>query len=923
MQGIQHVRANPTTGNILIIFHPAVQSEPALLHAIQRLDIEHLNTQPVDPGLPPVVREKKDKRVRARIAVRGLDRDPYLAKRVIEQLEKRPGVRAQAHPLTGRILVEFTEHEADLDDLIAEIAGMELPDLPGEDRPAYPLDPGPLIQSTTRLIGTALGLGFLAIRRALGRQDLLPGAETAAYAAGIIGLFQGIPPLRHRLRRLFGHTVADLLVNLPGIVTLTLSSSPLGLALVGAESLRLLTEVQQRRTAWKRHEARVAQAPSSQPDAILHLENGQRLPLAALVQEGTGTATGLDGMPLAVTPGALIPSGARLYGGPFVVQLKSEASFVRFTPQPRPAPVAPTFYEHYHSIQAPISLAYACLTGLLTRSLSQAFTALLLVNPRTASIGMDSADLHTNARVLRAGVTVVGTRPGRAIRLPGLMLLDGARLLTEKLEITNVLPLSEGIDAAEALARAAGIANAASSPWGGIFRSTSVVNATDGSFDGKEASAFVERRRYTLGPVEDWRNLPEAGSLRQRGNYVLVLRRERHEKPLALFALRPRLTPGVQTLVASCQRSGVELAMLSQGDELALQALANRAQIPLLEGHSALDVITERQQKGALVAFVSDHTGARAGFAACDLAIGLTDDSSRFTARADLLAPDLDAVAAIVDAAARREATVRDSVGLALLSNLAGMIWGFKGAPGVATASRVVYVTALSAIVDGWLRLRGGKQTRESLARFVDPQPERWGRRSVEEVLRMLKTTRQGLTSKQANQRRSRTPALQTRNTVQTALLEQIRSPLTMILAAGATLSLLFGSLGDVVIIGATIAVNTLVSIWQEQKANQVAEALRQIGTPHARVLRDHQEKMLSAEELVPGDLLLLAAGDRIAADARVIDAQGLEIDEAALTGESLPVLKCAAGGSASRQIVLERQRCHHRNRAGDCGGGW
>jgi calcium-translocating P-type ATPase len=400
--------------------------------------------------------------------------------------------------------------------------------------------------------------------------------------------------------------------------------------------------------------------------------------------------------------------------------------------------------------------------------------------------------------------------------------------------------------------------------------------------------------------------LPEAASLRQRGNYILALRREETKKPLALFALRPRLAPGVQTLVATCQRLGVELALLSQGDELALRALAYRAHIKLLESDSALKVIAERQQKGDLVAFVSDHAGAMAGFAACDLAIGLSDDRSRLPARADLLTPDLAAVAAIIEAGVRRDATTRDAVGLSLISNLFGIVWGFRGIPGVAVASRAVYVTALTAMADGWLRLRGGKVARSTTAHMVDPQPERWGRRSVDEVLHTLNTTEQGLTSKQARERRRKVPVRQARNALQTALLEQLTSPLTGILAGGALLSLLFGSGGDVIIIGATIAANAIVGVWQEHKANKVTEALRRIGTSQARVLRDKQEKTISSEELVPGDLLLLAAGDRIAADARVIDAQGLEVDEAALTGESFPVAKFAQGGSDIGHILLE-----------------
>ncbi len=161
--GIRSVQASPATGNVLIQFDPSVTSEQDVLHEVGALDPAKVHAQETKMEHPPTLREKHGQTVRARIAVRGLDRDPNMAQRVVERLERNhPGIRAKANALTGRVLVEYTEHQADLDDLIAEVTGMELPDLPGEDRPAHPLEPGPVIQSSTRTIGATLGLGVLA-----------------------------------------------------------------------------------------------------------------------------------------------------------------------------------------------------------------------------------------------------------------------------------------------------------------------------------------------------------------------------------------------------------------------------------------------------------------------------------------------------------------------------------------------------------------------------------------------------------------------------------------------------------------------------------------------------------------------------------------------------------------------------------------
>ena len=905
-QGVRSVQANALTGNVLIHYDPAVTNEQALLKEVQAFDLDTTNTPDPEPPPPSVVREKQGRTVRARIAVRGLDRDPHVAKRVLEHLQWYPEVRASVNRLTGRVLVEFTEHEVDLEDLISKITDLELPDLPDEDRPAYPLDPGPLVQSAFRTFGSALGLGLLAVRRLMNLQEPLPGSGAAIQISSVIGILQGIPPLRYGLRRLLGRTAADLLFNVPGIITLTLASSPLGLAVIAAESLRVLTEVQARRKAWNRCEESAANAPSSQPDAVIRLETTERTPLAAKVLEGTGTAIGLDGMPLLVVQGGIVPPGARLYGGPFVLKLQNEKTFQAFMPEPRPAPIAPSLYDQYMRVQAPFALVYTAATALLTRSLSRTLAALMLVNPRTALIGVDSSDLGAAARVLQAGVTIVGTRTDRPIRLPHFVLLDGARLLTDGLEITSALPLTEDGDTAEILVQAAGVAAAAGSPWGAVFKANGNTAATDGAFDGKTATAQIAGVRFSLGPIEDWSLLPEATRLRQHGNYLLVLRSEHEEKPLGLFALRPQLAPGVSELVRTCQRYGVELGVLASGDQLAVQALAHRVHIPLLESDNAVDAIRAKQLEGARVAFVSDHAGAAAGFDACDLAIGITDERSHLPARADLLAPDLIAVAAIIESAARREATVRDSLGLSALSNIIGAIWGFRGMPGIEVASRAVYITALTAIADGWMRLRGGKRQGSTIARLVDPRPERWGRRSIENVLHTLRTSEDGLTSAQTAERRHQAPPKVQRNQLLAEIRDQVRSPLFGILAAGAGLSLALGATGDVVIIGATILANVAVGVWQEHKANRIAEALQRMGTSTAHVLRDKQPVTIPANEVVVGDVLLLAPGDHVVADARVLSSQGLEVDEAALTGESLPVLKAPDGGTDASRIVLE-----------------
>ncbi|MFZ2650580.1 MAG: HAD-IC family P-type ATPase, partial [Burkholderiaceae bacterium] len=122
--------------------------------------------------------------------------------------------------------------------------------------------------------------------------------------------------------------------------------------------------------------------------------------------------------------------------------------------------------------------------------------------------------------------------------------------------------------------------------------------------------------------------------------------------------------------------------------------------------------------------------------------------------------------------------------------------------------------------------------------------------------------------------------------------LRQFRSPLIYILFVAAALAAGMGHWGDAAVILAVVLVNALVGSYQEGRAEASMAALRRLSALQVRVLRDGHEQAIAARELVPGDLLLLAAGDAVGADARLIEEAQLQVAEAALTGESVPVSK-------------------------------
>lgn len=120
----------------------------------------------------------------------------------------------------------------------------------------------------------------------------------------------------------------------------------------------------------------------------------------------------------------------------------------------------------------------------------------------------------------------------------------------------------------------------------------------------------------------------------------------------------------------------------------------------------------------------------------------------------------------------------------------------------------------------------------------------------------------------------------------------QLASPLIYILFVAAVISLAMGHASDAMVILVVVLINALIGAAQEGRAEHSMTALRKLSALQVRVVRDGKESIIEARELVPGDILLLGAGDQVGADARLLEAAALEATEAALTGESLPVLK-------------------------------
>ncbi len=150
-------------------------------------------------------------------------------------------------------------------------------------------------------------------------------------------------------------------------------------------------------------------------------------------------------------------------------------------------------------------------------------------------------------------------------------------------------------------------------------------------------------------------------------------------------------------------------------------------------------------------------------------------------------------------------------------------------------------------------------------------------------------------------------PGATRRGTLSIAL-EVLREPMFLLLVAAAAIYMLLGDVREALVLGASIVVVMAITVIQERKSERALEALRDLSSPRALVMRDGAAQRIAGSEVVRGDLLLLSEGDRVPADGRLLAVNDLMADESLLTGESLPVEKRADMPVYSGTMVVRGQ---------------
>lgn len=354
--------------------------------------------------------------------------------------------------------------------------------------------------------------------------------------------------------------------------------------------------------------------------------------------------------------------------------------------------------------------------------------------------------------------------------------------------------------------------------------------------------------------------------------------------------------PLAASVLGEVRRGGAELVSVAS-DELD-DLRPSFDELYPLEGSTdaaLLDAVIALQDDGRTVAVISSQAAQALSLA--DVSIGLIPADGPPPWRADLLAPDLDAVWRVLHALPAARRASQRGVELATSASMLGallMIPGVRGrGPGPVTAG------AAAGLTTGLLLARGALRGRAPTPATV----YEWHAMSPEEVRQTLPPLKREPPQRKSSLATAASasadvvprvagPPLRLARDLAASLREELSDPLTPILAVGSAASALLGSPVDAILEGSVLAGNSLLAASQQVRAERLLSRLLAVQVPPARLVTDEGYETVDAAQLRPGDLIEVRPGEVVPADARIVESTDAELDESSLTGESLPVPK-------------------------------
>ncbi|MGW5641236.1 HAD-IC family P-type ATPase [Saccharopolyspora sp. NPDC003752] len=526
--------------------------------------------------------------------------------------------------------------------------------------------------------------------------------------------------------------------------------------------------------------------------------------------------------------------------------------------RPRPIPDGPV--ERVANVSGGMALAGYGIVLAGSRNPQRALAALLAGVPRPSKAGREAFATHLTTAISARGGLVLEPDAVRRLDRVDTVVFDAPVLLTGRRVLDAVIPLDPEADAAELFARAGELV------------------------DPSDPLAEQVRDGWSTAPLPD--DLPDAArdvveAESSRGATVLALNRD--ATPVALVSVADELDPLAEALVEAARANG-SAVVAGIGSRLDQRLPLDRL---VAGGNNLARSVRRLQADGAVVAVVSNR--AHSALAAADVGIGLSEMDTQPWG-ADVLCPRADVAHMLLAATESARRASRYAAMLSVAGScIAALFAAFGpavGAPG--RASMPVHAATLAAFVTGtWAGM--------SASNRAPPVPQErtpWHAMPPPAVLSALSSSEQGLSESIADSRHRPQDGGRIPPTVAGATVEGLITPITPVLGAGAVISAGLGSIIDAALIGGVLLASALVDGVQRVATDRELTRLLDAGQMPARRRRDGIARLVPADQLVPGDVIELRAGDGVPADCRLLAVEALEVDESSLTGESQLVAK-------------------------------
>jgi cation-transporting ATPase I len=552
-----------------------------------------------------------------------------------------------------------------------------------------------------------------------------------------------------------------------------------------------------------------------------------------------------------------------------LTEVQAEASASSELPEARPCELPKGPVERYSERALTMALGSFGVSLLTTRSPSRAVAAGFSALPRPVQLGRELYCAELGRELAKQGTLVLSSQALRRLDRVDCLVIPARLVAREQFVIGDVHGLS------------------------GISREQALELAGD-LFVPARPLRVQQHGPHTLGPIRLLSQplAPELERLRteraSRGALMLALSRD--NEVVALVEVQISAQAGVVELLNVARRASLRI-VLATDDLEAAEGLHPDDIVPLTSGLEA--GIRRLQTEGRTVMLVG--RGHLPAFATADVGVGLFVRGEPAPWGAHLICPDdtraLETViAACVAARKVSEQSAKLGMGALAFGTLAAS--GARTSPALARVFFVLNATSLASMVNA---VRSGSEVTHVTRKVTDPTP--WHALEVEGVLARLGSTHEGLAlptdADQVTEARDaqREPAWLE---LARAIRVELMNPLSPLLAVGAGISAMVGSMADAGIVAGVGGINALIGGYQRFRTERAIDHLVQRAETRVHVKRAGTIASVPTSSLQRGDILLLSQGDFVPADCRILDSESLEVDTSTLTGESLPVLKNA-----------------------------